>query len=183
MACFKQYKAAIIAKDGPTASTFVTQSTIDMYGEYKRLALNAEPQEIATKPISDRMSVAMLRHMMDMNYLSQLTDQQLFMYGVSEGWVGSSELSYITMGEVQIEDNHASCPILINGTKSPESFIFEKSATGWKLDLLPLMASVNTSLGQLAAMQRISEDQMILIALEEISGKKPSPKIWEKPKR
>ena len=182
-ACFEQYKSAILDKDGPTASTLVTQSTINLYGEYRMLALFSDKQEIAARPISDRLSVAMLRHMMDMNYLEQLTAQQLFMYGVSEGWVGSSEFSYITMGELQIEDNRATCSALINGTKSPESLSFEKTDTGWKMNLIPLMASVNSTLRQVAVMQGISEDQLIINALEELSGKKVNPKIWEKPKR
>ncbi len=182
-ACYNQYKAAILAKDGPTASTLVTQSTIDMYGEYKRLALNGEPQEIATKPFSDRLSVAMLRHLMDMNYLEQLTAQQLFMYGVSEGWIGSEELASLTLGELQIEDNRATGELIVNGTKAPISFTFEKTQTGWKLDLAPLLKPVNSSIAQIAKMQGVTEDELILSALEEISGRKVSSKIWEKPRR
>lgn len=182
---FEEYKAAIVAGDGAKAVSRVTQSTVDYYGNLKRLTLEAGADEIRALSFTDKASIGLMRALMDLSYLRQLTPEQVFMYAVQEKWIGEGAMIQGTTIEgIRIDGERADAAYVASGRTSPFRFEFMKESGMWKVDLTSLIAGVDQMFRKQMASGggALSEEQLVLSLLNARTGKKLGPEIWNKPK-
>ena len=176
----KAYQAAIRACDGQTASTYVSNESVEYIGQLQRLALQAGPDEIQGKAFADRAFIAQIRHYLAPNYVSQLSPAQLLMVAVKDKWIGGFIGDVYEVDDFHIDGDRADAAITNMG-KVPYRYRFVKENGVWKQDLTALFEG-NTRLIENNVETKDEQNAFIMKSLEIQSRKKVSPDIWKKPK-
>jgi hypothetical protein len=178
-AVFVGYKSAILNSRGDEAISYLARPTIDQYEKYRILALTAPEDELRGEGFMTRMQVLMLRQRVPLEKLEAMDGHALLVHAVNEGWIGKNSVSGVELGEVQINENFAAAGVLLAGAPSPQVFQFMGEEGTWKLDLLFTLKAAEPALRQKAKEAGMEEDQMILLLLETVSGRRADPNIWK----
>ena len=175
---FNNYKKAILASDGKEAAKWVDKKTFAYYGKMLAMTLKADSAEVAVLPLMDRLTVLSLRHRVPMKDIAALDGKQLFIYSIDQGMVGRNSVANVEIGEVVLNGNSASGQLVASGEESPLYFKFNKEDGQWKLDLTSLFGPTTEGLQKMLVDQGMTENQFIFQALEMMTGKPVSDKIW-----
>ena len=178
---FDAFQAALASKDGQKAVTLLNQASVDYYGDLLQLATTAGPDELMRRPFGDRMTIAMVRSRIDLAYARKLTPEQFFMYIVQEGWYGSDQLKGGVIENLTVEGDHASADF--RGLQGSSAIPYELSKENgvWKNDLKSLIAVVSRGSASMMSSPE-EENDFILMALAQKTGKPIPSSIWDKPK-
>jgi hypothetical protein len=177
--CLDDYRRAMAARDGQAAVALVTASTLDYYDRMRQKALMAGEPEVRAMSLSDRMMVLFYRHMLDVDQLQSKQGRELFVYSVEQGWGGSQSAGQASLGTITVNGDSASGQILANGRPAPLQFSFAKEQGAWKLDLLPLLEFADRTLNMAIQLGGQSGDAIVIEALQQTTGRAPSPDIWQ----
>lgn len=176
---FQGYKQAVLSDNGEAAASFLSQETIDYYGEMQQLAVCASPQEVRNQSMVNRMQVLLLRWRVPPELLPQMSELELVVYAVNQGWIGKSGVVTMDIGDVAVSDSVALAQALKNDQPSSIKFRFLKQSGAWKFDLMPLLQMFNVAFKELATQSGIEENDFIFMMLESVAGKQPTEQIWQ----
>ena len=176
---FEGYKQAVLSDNGEAAASFLSQETIDYYGDMQQLAVCASPQEVRTQSMANRMQVLLLRWRVPPELLPQMSERELVAYAVNEGWIGKSSVVTMNISDVTVSDSVAVAQVLKNDQPSRIKFRFLKQSGAWKFDLMPLLQVFNVAFKELATQSGIEENKFIFMMLESLGGKQPTEQIWQ----
>jgi hypothetical protein len=177
---FEQYKSAVLANEGHVAAQVVNEATIAYFEEITQLAVCGSSSEVAARSAIDRMQIAIMRHRIPAKQLVNMSGRESFVYAVDHGWVGKNTIELIELGGMKVSEDVVEASIVLNGKTLPGAgFRFVKEDGSWKFDLVPVLASGESSLRRLAETRGVPENDLILQLLEAVSGVRPGSQIWE----
>lgn len=179
---FQTYRSAIIEADGEAAAEVVTQSSRDYFRSLADQALTLDRAGLHELHLTDRLYALLLRHDLDRQTLQSMTGGEVVSYAVDEGWIGRSGASQLRLGHYEIDGDRASGVILQpDGMQSTFKMEFVKEGGRWLLDLVALMNLTRTAFEYAVRQSGISEDEFVLLMLEQGTGRKAGPEIWSPP--
>ncbi|WP_193370618.1 hypothetical protein [Pelagibius marinus] len=179
---FLTYKTAILEADGAAAAKVVTQNSRDYFRDLADQALTLDRAGLHDIHLTDRLYAMLLRHKLDRSRLQQMSGGEVVSYAVDNGWIGRNGASQLRLGHYEIEGDHANGTILRpDGLKSPFRMEFVKEDGRWLLDLVALMKLTRTAFEYAVQQSGLSEDEFVLLMLEQGTGVKPGPEIWSPP--
>ncbi|MEO3430093.1 hypothetical protein AAFN88_14630 [Pelagibius sp. CAU 1746] len=179
---FLAYKVAILEADGEAAASVVTQNSRDYFRNLANHALTLDRAGLHEIHLTDRLYAMLLRHNLDRTQLQQMSGDQIVSYAVDHGWIGRSGASQLRLGHYQIEGDRASGTILRpDGLKSAFKMEFVREGGKWLLDLVALMDLTRTAFEYSVQQSGLGEDEFVLLMLEQGTGVKPGPEIWDPP--
>jgi hypothetical protein len=179
---FQVYKAAIIAADGDTAAGVVTQASRDYFRKLAVDALTLDRDGLHEIHLTDRLYALLLRHNLDADKLKSMSGGEVVSYAVDEGWIGREGANQLQLGNYQVEGDHASGTLLQpNGQASSFKMDFVKEDGRWFLDLVALMKLTRVAFEYAVQQAGVSEDEFVILMLEQGTGRKPGPDIWSPP--
>jgi hypothetical protein len=176
---FEGYKQAVLSENGEAAASFLSQETIDYYGDMQQLAVCASPQEVRRQSMGNRMQVLLLRWRVPPELLPQMSERELVAYAVNQGWIGKSSVVTMNISDVTVSDSVGVAQVIQNDQPSRIKFRFIKQSGAWKFDLMPLLQVFNVTFKELATQSGIEENNFIFRMLESLSGKQPTEQIWQ----
>jgi hypothetical protein len=182
--CYAKYLVAFDNDDGKTAASLVSKDTIDYYGQILDCALNSSESQTHALSYWRKILVLQARARFPADELQTLAPEDYFSYTVKHN---SSDLGtekqkkqqkIFKLGKITIQGEKASVQALVNGVEVPDAFFFVKEGNNWKMDLVPGMTRAEGILAAQLQSQKISEDEMLVIALKR-GGLDISPDIWK----
>jgi hypothetical protein len=181
--CYEDYVQAELARDGSKAVMLVSQSTKDFFGAIRELAIEAGPEQIRARPFCDRMFITMIRHRMDLNYVKQLTGEQLYMVGIRDGWLtAKSPGEGVSLENIEVDGDTARADLVVRGETLPFKIEFVKEQGQWKMDPTPSFRELENIMSKALEGRNVDLDQIVMLGIAKTTGKPVSPTIWDKPK-
>lgn len=177
-AAFEGYRLTALNKDGVTATTHVTQNTIDYYDEILDLIKYGTKEEVKNRRLIDRMTILIIRHEHAEQTRNLKDGKELLEYSIGEGLVGS-EIANFSIASVEFVGDEAYIKIQTPDGVAPQKMRFNAEGGRWKMDIVSIIPLTNTLLADYLKQNEVSEDEFLLLMLESNSGIKPTEKIWE----
>ena len=184
---FHDYKSALLEGDGATASRLVDQGTLEYFKQIKTLSLSGSEEEVRSRSFVDRLLIVTMRHELSVGELEEMDLENLLRHAVEAGWIGKQSIRQLELGEVEVEGATASALALTTGAQMPVAeagaeplryrFVVEKGE--WKFRFGSLVDNLNQIIAQLTAQLGTDEDALIFILVEQLSGRKVLPEVWE----
>ncbi|MDY7021274.1 MAG: hypothetical protein SWJ54_07915 [Cyanobacteriota bacterium] len=175
---FADYKSAILTSSGDRAVDKLSQSTIDYYGEMRKLAVCESAETVKAESMVNRVQILSMRFRVPTETLVELSDREVVVYAVDRGWIGEESVMKLDVAEVTIEGEEALAEVVRNGEPTGIQFRFVKETEGWKFDLLSTIELTNQTFEQLAEVQGLKPDEFIFAVLEILEGRTPTKDIW-----
>lgn len=160
-AAFKTYTEAALAKDGTTAVSVLANPIFDVYENYRTLALTADEQQLSSSPISDRLTVYVMRGGMDPSTLRTGSSKDIVKASVDKGLVGEKGISNLELGVIETNGDKASAEVISRGQKAPLRFQFAREDGTWKIDLRPLLELAGPAFAEAAKQRNMTPEQMV----------------------
>ena len=179
---FLAYKTAILTSDGDAAADVVTQESRDYFRKLADQALTLDRDGMSQIHLSDRLYAMLLRHNLDRARLEGMTGGEVVSYAVGEGWIGREGATQLELGNYQVDGDAASGTILRpDGDETTFKMEFVKQDDRWLLDLVALMQLTRAAFEYAVQQSGLPEDDFVLLMLEQGTGRKPGPDIWNPP--
>jgi hypothetical protein len=177
---FDAYARAIRAHDVAAAEQ-VAPAVLAFYGDLRELALHATPAEVRALPTLQRMLVLLARHRVEAGRLRAMRPADVFI--ALEVELGAFDPALRPGEPVMGPGPGVAWVQLKQGTESVfVHFGFVRVGGRWRVDTLPALASTDCLLRASLRREgaaRDQEDALLLRALESVTGRAPSPDIWE----
>lgn len=181
-AAFENYHAALARRDGKAAATAVDSTTLAYYDEARRMAVTAPPDRVHALPLTQRMQVLTLRHLLDYESLQKMDGAAVLAYLVSEGWsTGPGGQRGARLGAVTVSDDVARAQYEIRGEPTPLVWTFVREHGDWKLNLSSMMPLAEQGIAQVVQRTGLSEDDFIIRIIEGRTGRPVTADLWAPP--
>lgn len=182
--CFKKYQVAIANKDGKTTAGLVTKPTVSYFSGILKNALDADEAKVKNLDFYRKMMVLLVRQELSDVYKTNgysTNGLDFLALIIDRGWVGKVGAGNLELGRVTMDDADvfASAPGILNGQPTPARFVFERTADGWKFDLLSVILRVNRLVREKEKNSSVNEDEAILQRVEALSGRPIKKEIWK----
>jgi hypothetical protein len=179
---FRDYKTAILTSNGDAAAEVVTRASREYFRKLADHALTLDRDGLHAIHLSDRIYTLLLRQSLERAELERMSGSDLVSLAVDEGWIGKNGASRLELGNYQVEGDAATGTILRpDGGETPFQIAFARENGRWLLDLAALMNLTRTAFEYSVQQSGLSEDEYVLLILEQGTGRKPGPAIWSPP--
>jgi len=179
---FLAYKSALQQRSGAVASELMSKASHDYYRQVADEALTADRRRLMDMPVSDRMTVLMFRHGLTVDQLRRASGEALAATAVDRGWFGETGAAAVDLTNFRITGDEATANVLgKSGEMSEVTMKFLREDSAWHIDLLHSLEQGRKAMKLGLAVSGMSEDELIHIALEKATGRKPGPEIWSPP--
>lgn len=180
---FRAYKTAILASDGAAVADVVTQESRDYFRTLADQALTLDREGLHQIHLSDRIYALLLRHNLEPAALERMSGAEVVSHAVDAGWIGREGADKLELGNYQVEGDVASGTILRpEGGETAFKIAFARQEGRWRLDLVALMKLTRVAFDYSLQQSGLSEDDFVLLMLEDVTGRKPGPEIWSPPR-
>lgn len=176
--CMKNYKRAILARDGDAAAGLVDWGTLDYYDRIRQYALYADSTEVDSLSFVDRMAVLQFRLNLSADTLQSLNPLGIFALTVKKEWVGDNILK-VEFGRPQVAGDRAMLPLLVSGREGPFGLGFVREEGKWKVDLTSVMPMAEVAIMAMVKQSGMTEDELMRKALSIMSGKAFTDDLWQ----
>jgi hypothetical protein len=160
-AAFETYTKAALAKDGATAQSVLADTVSAYYDEARKLALTAGDEQLAGVPVTQRLTVYVLRAEIKPEVLRDGTPADLLKTSFDQGLVGEDGIAKLDLGKVTVTGDKATAQALVGGKEAPYSIEFLRQQGVWKVDIAPLMALADEGFTTAAKQQGTTVDAMV----------------------
>ena len=92
--------------------------------------------------------------------------------------IGKSSVQRNRIGEVKLNGDMAKGQIVSGEQITPVYFDFNKEKGVWKIDLTSVFSLGTIGFKQVLKKSGLKENEYLMQVLEQMTGKKPSTKIW-----
>jgi hypothetical protein len=179
---FRAYKTAILASDGAAAADVVTQESRDYFRGLADQALTSNSDALHRIHLSDRIYTLLLRHDVAPAVLQRMNGAEVVSHAVEQGWIGREGADGLALGNYEVMGNIASGTILRpDGSETAFKMGFVMQDGRWRLDLVALMDLTRAAFEFALQQSGLEEDAFVLAMLEQVTGRKPGPEIWNPP--
>ena len=176
--CFENYKQAILADQGENAIKFVDKKTINYYTKMLDKIKKADSLEVNSLGIIDKIMVLSIRHQASKKEIQSMNGGGLLVYAIQKGMIGKSSVQRNRIGEVKLNGGIAKGQIVSGEQITPVYFDFNKEKGVWKIDLTSVFSLGTIGFKQVVKKSGLKENEYLIQVLEQMTGKKPSTKIW-----
>ena len=163
------------------ACGFPTTGTLREYARYRDLALTASRMQLEALPMSERLQVLIIRARVPSTALRTMDGRDVFAYAVDRGWIGREGVERSELGTLQVDGDTAAARLKIGRTELPVDFEFEREATGWRFNLIPLTLMSEDVFRQLARQKGVGENEMVMTLLRDLMETPVDDRIWDAP--
>jgi hypothetical protein len=179
---FRSYKTAILQSDGKAAAQVVTQESRDYFRGLADQALTSDSDSLHRIHLSDRIYALLLRHDVAPAALQRMNGAEVVSHAVEHGWIGRAGADALALGNYEVMGNIASGTILRpDGSETAFKMGFVMQDGRWRLDLVALMDLTRAAFEFALQQSGLEEDAFVLAMLEQVTGRKPGPGIWNPP--
>jgi hypothetical protein len=176
-ACFDRYKKAAAASDGATAAKELDANTVAYYAQLRTAALSAPDIHGLAPP--DKLMVLRIRMELSPDQLSALDGRSLIAYAIGKRWANSAQIGAATLGKIALDGKKAETEMLMGGRPSGAKVIFRQEGNDWRLDLAANNENNKIAFMSMRRNSKLSEDELILKMLKDITGQTPPDKVWQ----
>lgn len=178
-ATFAAYHAALAARDGRRVLALVDRGTVAWYDEARKLALYAPPERLRALPLTQRLQVLMLRHLLDYRTVSQMTGGDVLRYLVEQGWAsGAPPGDRAGLAQLRIEGDRARAVLNVRERATPIVWGFRREDGRWKIDLTSVLPLAARTMAIVVDRSGLTEDEFLLKVLERRTGRPATEVIW-----
>lgn len=178
-ACFDGYKEAILDQDGDRAVGMVDETTLKYYGRMRELALHGKHEDVRDLSTTNKLMVLMLRHLIPLDALTEMTSESLFVYAVGNGWIGRASVISNEVGDIGVGGTSATGVHVFQGQETPFKWIFRKEEGGWKINLTSMMVMGDQALKMAVRKSGLPENDFLFSVLESVSGRRVQDTVWQ----
>lgn len=179
---FESYRRALLAQDGAAAADLVTEQTWSLYREQANHALTAERAFLMDSDLVDRVSILLLRHGMTSEQLRTMTGKEIFAHAVDRGWIGEESTAKLRLTNYRINRGIAYADVVGRGGRpSGVTMRFVQQEGGWRVDVLDMLKTSRSAVALAVALSGMTQEEFLYNTLEDGTGRRPGPGIWNPP--
>ena len=184
---FADYKQALVAGDGATASKLTASDTHAFLNETLERALTMEEADLRALPLLDQISVLMLRHNMQPQELRAMTKSDPVAFAVDQKAFDMKEVEKLETDPFSVNGTMAQAKLSnLKGSPIPVNVHFKEEAGTWRFDLLATIAPFRAFFDSQAGLLNILNDSdgnsgAVPLIIHLITGRAPDPNIWNPP--
>jgi hypothetical protein len=172
---------ALDTKDGPAAVAMLSKDSIAMYDRLIELARTGSKSKVQKLTIPEQLEILQMRLIFDADELKKATGSDYYATSVKIGWRKSA--SNFDREKVSLFKDRAVVnywnPVYHRGG----AFHFVLEDGKWKDDKPGAMADVDAAIKTFARENKMTDEQIIMHHLEEITGEEELPdSIWSPPR-
>lgn len=158
---FREAQTAAAGHDGVGISRLLSSDTLDRASQIRSAAAARGNGQIDTLDASGRFAAFGLRHYLAPDEIGRMDVPSLLRYGLDRGWLGGKLINSARLGQVEVDGDRATAPLIVNGRRQlvPASFVKENGA--WHIDMGPVIMLADALLGAQIASSGQPEDQAI----------------------
>ena len=177
---FNAYKAAIVGGRAAEAAEFLSASTVRLYRHMSDLALYADRDELRKQPTTILMEVLNLRLNVPAQDLQQMSDHDLVVYAVTNGFVGGKGAEQFKLEILAVNGAAAIGSLGLDAGKPFITLQFFKEDGAWRVDWRAAMYG-STPLDIIAPGDEAARETLVLELLPSPGGHRAGPSIWLPP--
>lgn len=176
--CYEAYKKAIINGNGEEAVKYLDSRTFNYYAMILEKALYAEKEALLRESLLNRMMVLQIRHMIPLENVKNMDAKALLIYAINNEWIGKEQLVGVKVRNVKIEGIFAVADSYKDNIRMAKfSFYYEKEQ--WRFNITSLVTMIDPAFKKQIRETGLSENELILFAIEAWSGKSVSEDIYK----
>ncbi|MGH7133047.1 MAG: hypothetical protein ACREJO_14005 [Phycisphaerales bacterium] len=181
---YDRYRAASDSRDGSTAASLVSESSFEHNDRTTGYALSMPTEKLKALSAAERFDTLHTRHMTAgdksvIRSLQTLKGAPLWAFMVTQGW-NSADKYEVKLGKIRVNGSSAEMEIYYDGEKDDVPVYFVKDGGKWLLDFSQDQR-FNRTFASYSRKHKISENELFMLMLEEMSGREPDRKIIWKP--
>jgi hypothetical protein len=179
-AVFQEYRRALLANDGQAAWSVIDSHSQDYYAEALRDALSMPRADLDRLDLLHKFMVLRFRQEFRKPQLQQLTGREVFVLGVTNGWISKSTVQEIkTLHRVTVDDRYAAA--YLQEAPTVPAFHFIREGTEWKLSLWRNFELANAAMDQARRQSSLSERDFVIELLKNVSKYAVDERIFDRP--
>jgi hypothetical protein len=188
---FNRYKTALLTGDGATAARLVDRETFAYFDEIKALTLTGSEDVVKKRPFVDRLLIVTMRHELPVDELQKMDLEGLLKHAIDAGWIGKQSILGLGIGEITVDGDHATAVAITPATQAAADpaaaqsqalqYRFVRDGGEWRFGFRSLVESINQMISQLTAQMGTDQDALIFVLVEQLSGRKVLPDVWQLP--
>jgi len=181
---FDNYKAAILNNDEKEALKYVHSNTAGYFSYIIREIKYADSSEVNSYPPKDKFTILLIRHLCTKDEILKFNRNTLMAFIIDKWSIGKKDIESLTLGKINIDKDAdedidiATGRILSYNLKTHYYLDFYNEENLWKIDISPSYASITRGLRKMINDSGMEENECILQAIKEFSGKDPKNEIW-----
>jgi hypothetical protein len=183
---FNRYKTALLSGDGATAARLVDTETFQYFEEIKALTLTGAEDAVRQRPFVDRLLIVTMRHELPATELEGMDLEGLLEHAIDAGWIGKQSIMSLGIGEITVDGDEATA-VAVTPTQSPGTetselrYRFVRDQGEWRFGFRSLVESINQMIAQITKQMGTDQDALIFVLVEQLSGRKVLPEVWQLP--
>jgi len=178
--CFDNYRKASSENNGLEAAKYIDKKTVEHYEQILKEAKTSDSAAIIELNLIDRLSVLATRHLFKKEEILTMNGESLFILLIASEMISDNEkYQKVLVQNIHIEGSTAKGEVLIdNGEKI--TIEFNKVNNHWKFNLTSMFRTGEKEFRKMVSEldKSISENEFLLIILEETNKQKPTKEIW-----
>ncbi|MEM6687630.1 MAG: hypothetical protein AAF617_17765 [Bacteroidota bacterium] len=178
---FQNLKTAILANKGSEALEYVHANTTSYFSYVLYESRYTDSSEISSYSVKDKLMILLVRHLCTKDQLSDFDRNTLMAFLIDQWTLGKNSINDVTIRHINVDKDTARCQVFKNNLKTGNYVDFYQVQQQWKIDISLLYRSLSQGLRELIKNSRMEENDFILNAIHEFSGRQPDSTIW-KPK-
>lgn len=176
---YADYNAALMSRDGSTASSFLHSNIVAGYGETLLLARAATRDEMQRAPAHKKLIALYLRAAAPPEDIAAMKDaRDVVVFMVRTGALRSDAQMSMDLRDFTVSGDEAFAWLHAAGRNTNLRLRFAKEAGEWKIDLTDLNAMADDIYAQAAQMQKVTIDEALVRLVQSSVGKPVSEEIW-----
>lgn len=182
---FTAYQIALFEGNGTKAAEFLDEKTLDFYGKLGTMALEADSTRVSRLSFYNKLIVLYLRQTMPKSQLIKgvTTPKKIYANTLQKEFIDFEALSKLELKIIQVREKPSGKEADVwmgeaNTTeKFPVKFKFQEER--WKINFATILNTLNQSFRyQVSLEEDLEEDELLILLLEEVSGKRIRKDIW-----
>lgn len=164
---FTKLKSALKSGSGEIAAGLVTNETIEIYEQGRKLALSSDGVDFESVLQTKVILIMQLRYLASEAELKKMTGRDVFVWGIAKGLVKMDTLSALELDHVRVEGNEAFATTKKNGQSVPNlMFRFKNQNNRWRLDMLAMMHSLEPAFKEIRTKAGRTKIELAVYLLE-----------------
>ncbi len=174
------FKAALQAEKYEEAVLYADSATISYYDSLVPIILHADSLQLSSMSLLDRLIILNFRHLDQASEINSFNGKQLLGFAMLHKMVSHKNIMGDTINQITSND---SISIVITTNKLTGDTVniqLVKEKNEWKIDFLREMQMATAVIDARFKASNKTENDFIIVLLENISRKKTDPQIWHR---
>jgi hypothetical protein len=134
---------------------------------------------IQERSIIDQMIVLITRQLFDKATISTLENGRDYIeFAIEKGLIGEDQVKIMVVNSVQVVGDKAYIELVADGKVLPIKFTAQKEQGKWLIDITSVLPLAEEAFQALFAQSGLTNEEMIVYMLENLSGRPVTDEIW-----